>query len=158
MPLKYKFPEYDCHKTANDALYSPEFYTSPGGYKMCICMDANGNGEGKGTRASVYACLMKGENDDHLPWPFTGKVTVELLNQLEDRNHLSKSVTFLPDRASSQRLMTEERSNNGYGFSRYISHAEFGYDSARNCQYLKNDCLYFRISVFAERSSTPWLV
>ena len=34
---------------------------------------------------SMFAFLLKGENDDYLPWPFTGTVTVELLNQLEDK-------------------------------------------------------------------------
>jgi hypothetical protein len=101
---------------------------------------------------------MKGENDDHLPWPFTGTVTFELLNRLENKNHRSKSVTFLPDKASSQRLISGERASDGYGMSRYISHVALGYNAAKNCQYLKDDCLYFRIYVNARGSSKPWLV
>ena len=50
-------------------------------------VDANGNDEGKNTHVSVFGYLMKGKNDDNLPWPFTGEVTITLLNQLTDENH-----------------------------------------------------------------------
>ena len=72
---------------SGESFHSPGFYISPVGYKMCIKVDCNGYGISKGTHVSVYAYLMRGENDDHLPWPFTGTVTVELLNQLEDDSH-----------------------------------------------------------------------
>lgn len=31
-----------------------------------------GSGTGKGTYESLYACLMEGEHDDYLVWPFRG--------------------------------------------------------------------------------------
>jgi hypothetical protein len=158
MPMKYKFTAYDHHKTTNDVINSPAFYTSPRGYRMCIRVWANGVKDGHGTHVSISANLMKGENDDHLPWPFTGKVTVELLNQLDDKNHHSCTITFSPDGACSQRIVTEERSSAGIGHQYYISHSALGYNAAKNCQYLKDDCLYFRISVSASSSSKPWLV
>uniref|UniRef100_A0A1X7T5K6 RING-type domain-containing protein n=2 Tax=Amphimedon queenslandica TaxID=400682 RepID=A0A1X7T5K6_AMPQE len=58
------------------------------GYKMMLCVYANGHGRGKGTHMSCYTVLVPGEYDDELGWPFEGEVTVELLNQLEDKNHL----------------------------------------------------------------------
>ena len=127
-----------------------------GDYTLHI--SANGYQEGKGTHVSIYAWLMKGENDDLLPWPFTGKVTIELLNQLEDKNHCSRTVTFPPSEASSQRVVSRESSDIGYGIPCYISHSALGYNAAKNCQYLKDDCLYFRIKVDAKSSSKPWLV
>ena len=158
MPFTYKFNNYNQHKTANDSVHSPVFYTSPGGYKMCISVDANGNGDGKGTHVSVFAHLMKGENDDHLPWPFTGIVNVKLLNQLEDKHHYLKRTEFPAAAEVSQRVVNEEISSDGYGRPLYISHSDLGYNAAKKCQYLKDDCLYFRISVDAKRSSTPWLI
>ena len=157
-PMTYKFTHYDQHKTASEKSYSPAFYTSPGGYKMCISINANGNKDGKGTHVSVYAHLMKGENDDHLPWPFTGEITIDLLNQLENENHYSLSMTFPPDKHTSQRVVNEEGPNTGYGFSTYISHSYLGYNAIKNCQYLKDDCLYFKVSADAKSSSKPWLV
>ena len=81
---------------------------------MCLGVYANGNGDGKGTHVSVGVHLMKGENDDHLPWPLTGKVTIELLNQLDDTNHYTKTLTFFPNRHTSKRVVNEERSADGW--------------------------------------------
>ena len=33
---------------------------------------------------------MKGQHDDHLQWPFTGTIIIELLNWLEDKGHYKK--------------------------------------------------------------------
>ena len=160
MPKKYKFTHYDQHKTANEVVYSPPFYTNPGGYLMCICVLANGDTKNKGTHVSVSAYCVKGENDDHLSWPFTGKVTVELLNQLENKNHHSTSIDIKfsqDDRVSH--VANEETLRGGLGTPRYISHSALNYNAAKKCQYLRNDSLYFRISVVdAKSSSKPWLV
>ena len=39
---------------------------------------------------SCYICLMTGQYDDTLEWPFQGKVTMELLNQMEGVNHIKQ--------------------------------------------------------------------
>ena len=125
---------------------------------MCICVFVNGCRDSKGTHISVGAHLMKGENDDYLPWPFTGTVTVELLNQLEDKNHHCEDIMFTSDSEASQRVVDKEISSHGWGQSLYISHSDLGHDTVTNCQYLKDDRLHFKISVDAKSSSTPWLI
>ncbi len=62
-------------------LYSPPFYTSRQGYKMCVLAYLNGDGMGHGTHLSVFLFLMKGEYDNILEWPFRHKVTMILINQ-----------------------------------------------------------------------------
>ena len=57
-------------------------------------IDANGSGSGAGTHVSVFVCLMCGEYDDDLPWPFRGDVTIQLLNQRRDKGHEEKTVPF----------------------------------------------------------------
>ena len=156
--FKFKVEEFSQLKKSSDELFSPVFYTSPGGYKMCICVYANGNGDGEGTHVSVYAYLMRGENDDHLPWPFTGTVLFELLNELEDKNHHSRTSIFPQDNIASQRIMDREIAPTGYGPQYYIPHSSLGYDEAKHCQYLKDDCLYFRVKVNTKTTSKPWLV
>ena len=157
MPVIYKFTSFNQHNTLHDRIYSPAFYTSPKGYKMCISVYANGNGDGENTHVSVFVYLMKGENDDYLPWLFTGKVTVKLLNQLEDRKHHSVFMKFTPEDDFS-RVVDKERSSRGWGWTTYISHSDLGPNTAKNRQYLKDDRLHFRISVNAKSSSTPWLI
>ena len=57
MSVIYKFTSFNQHKILRDKIYSPAFYTSPKGYKMCISMYANGNGDGVNTHVSVYVYL-----------------------------------------------------------------------------------------------------
>ena len=155
-----KMPEFNQHKSSKDVWYSPPFYIYPGSYKMCIRVNANGNDEGAGTHVSVYAYLMKGRNNDNLPWPFTGEVTITLLNQLEDENHHTDTVSFPPDTEDSDisgRVVDSERASTGYGWHKFISHDQLGYDAMEDCQYLKDDCLYFQIEVEADEPEKPWL-
>ena len=141
---------FRCNFGPNE-FYSPPFYTSLNGYKMCVRVDAHGSGTGEGTHVSVYTYLMKGDNDDSLTWPFTRTVTFELLNQLEDKNHHKKSATF-PDDAYSQRVVTGERAGGGYGHQQFIPLADLEHQPEKNCQYLKDNVLVFRVFTKA-----PWL-
>ena len=128
---------------------------------MCVCVDAQGDGDGEATHVSVYAYL---ENDHHLPWPFnTGKITIELLNQLENDNHHSENIMIFPQEnkatvSHSGQVLNLETGSVGYGHPHYIIvYSELGYNAATNCQYLKDDCLYFRIIVDTEITTKPWL-
>ena len=91
----FKVTNYKEKKRIKNIFFSSSFYTSPDGYRMGIRVDANGYDNAKGTHVSVFANLIKGDNDDSLTWPFTGSVTVELLNQLEDKNH-HRDITPFP--------------------------------------------------------------
>ena len=155
VPRTIRLTNYLKHKSDKDEFYSPPFYTSYNGYKMKLLVYANGNGDGEGTHVSVYACLMKGDNDDFLSWPFTGTVTVELLNQLEDKNHHMKATTFPAVSVASQRVVDGEIGR-GFGQQRLISHADLDYNADKNTQYLKDDTLVFRVSVQVP-DHKPWL-
>ena len=156
-PCVFKMPRFSQHKSSEQEWDSPPFYTHPGGYKMCIRVDADGDNDGAGTHVSVYAYLMKGKNDDNLPWPFKGEVTITLLNQLADENHHTYTISFPPDSDISGRVVDSEIASTGYGQPKFISHAQLSYDAAKNCQYLKDDCLYLRIKVQAAKPAKPWL-
>ena len=130
------FEEY---KREDDEWYSPHFYTHRGGYKMCLSVDANGNGSGKSTHLSVKINLMKGEYDDLLKWPFRGSITVLLLSQ-ENEDHFVKHIPFKNAAASScNRVVLQERAVQGKGLSKFLPHTEL------NPNYLKNDCIKLRI-------------
>ena len=119
---------------------------------MCVRVDANGNAEGAGTHVSVYAYLMKERNDDNLPWPFTGKVTFTLLNQLGDKNHYTHTISLEQDNEAGWRVVDGEFAATGFGQHTFISHNKLY--APWNCQYLKEDCLYFRVKV---QATTSWL-
>ena len=153
--MVFKFTDYAKRKSSNTSAFSPPIYSSPGGYKMSINVVPDGNGDGKGTHVSVYAYLMRGENDDHLPWPFTGTVIIELLNQLTDQKHISMSMKLMGD--ANKRVLDGDKAVTGCGYPRYIEHSSLDYNATNNCQYLKDDCLYVRVKIDSDVSLKPWL-
>ena len=113
---------------------------------MCLEVYPNGNCDYEHSYVSVFAYLMKGDNDDSLTWPFTGTVTFELLNQLEDENHHKKTARFRGCELIGDRVMNDGIGLGG-GITKFISHTDLEYQHDKNCQYLKDDTLVFRISV-----------
>ena len=153
-PIVFKMPEFKSYK---HGWFSPPFYSHPGGYKMCIRVDANGFGEGAGTHVSVFVYLMRGKNDDNLPWPFTGEVTITLLNQLADKNHYTDKVSFPQDHEASRRVVSSEWFPRGYELRKFIPHNRLDRDAAKNCHYLKDDCLFFQMKIKTKPVTPSWL-
>ena len=116
---------FEKHKNDGTRWYSPPFNTHVGGYKMCLKVDANGWGSGKGTHVSLAVNLMKGEFDSHLQWPFKGEITVELVNQKEGGENLIRKPLELADYdkcyKNFQRVTEGERASGGWGF---IAHTD----------------------------------
>ena len=52
--ITFKLPGFVNKKEKEEKFVSLPFYTNPGGYKMCIHIDANGHGDGKGTCVSLH--------------------------------------------------------------------------------------------------------
>ena len=138
----FRLSEYGKKKETNKAFRFPPFYTHPNGYHMALRVYANGDGAGKGTHLSVFAAISEGEYDAGLKWPFVGKMTVTLLNQLQDMNHHS---VVIPFNATSNRKVGDS-----LGIPAYIPH------STLSLRYLKDDALYFRVSVEVT-DYKPWL-
>ena len=149
VPVKLTMTEFEKHKQSGDAWYSEPFYTHHHGYKMCLRVDANGHGDGKGTHLSVAFFLMRGEFDNHLTWPFQGDIIVQLVNQLaKDRGHFTYSARFstLNDVTIISRVISSDRALNGCDKQRLLYHCELGYNPVQNCQYLKEDRLHFQVT------------
>ena len=91
---QFTITEYSKRKQFDNYYYSPPFTTSPQGYRLCLTVDANGHDSGKGSHLSIYAIIMKGQHDDHLQWPFTGTIIIELLNWLEDKGHYKMTISI----------------------------------------------------------------
>ena len=134
-------------KEKNELCYSDPVYSHFGGYKMCLSVDANGQGRGQGTHVSAFVNLMQGDNDDNLKWPFKGTIKVSLLNQLEDGQHLTREPWSPNDDVpehSSGRATKGERAA-GWGYAVFIPHQDLKYCGDKNCQYLKDNTLFFRV-------------
>ena len=151
-PCVFKMPDFSRYKSSKQEWYCRPFYSHPGGYKMCVRVDANGYGDGADTHVSVFVSLMKGRNDDNLPWPFTGKISFTLLNQLGDKNHHTRTISLQQDNEAGWRVVEGEFAATGFGYYTFISHNKLY--APWNCQYLKDNCLYFRVKVQVTNS---WL-
>ena len=148
LPFNFTMTEFKSKKNNNVVWDSPPFYTHTHGYRMCIRVDANGIGVGKGTHLSVFAYLMQGPYDDDLLWLFQGTITIQLLNQLEDGNHHTRTINFTvtTDPKVINRVTSGERAGSGLGIHTFLPHTQLDLNSKGNCQYLKDDQLKFRVS------------
>ena len=117
---------------------SSPFYSEKG-YKMLLRVYPFGNGSGWKSHISVYVHLLVGEDDDILRWPFRGEITVTLINQWHGRHH-SVTVDFSDDNVEEE--CGERRDDNcltnGLGWNEFIEYRWIN-------EYLRNDCLVFRI-------------
>ena len=139
-PVTIKMSEYSIKKGRAIQWYSDPFYSHNKGYKMCIRVDAAGNGGGRGTHLSVYMYLMKGPHDDELTWPLRGMFTIQLLNQISDSGHRLHSC--IDHRVG--RVTEGDRSEHGWGTSHFTSNQDLSSTTTR-CRFLKGDCLFFRV-------------
>ena len=138
--------------------YTPGFYIYPYGYKMCLSVNANGCADGKGTHVSVFLYLMKRENDDALTWPITYKCTVTLLNQLKNEGHHTVIINSPEDKDYIVSRVLSGEKGTGWGCPKFIAHAKLDLQEEEQCQYLKDDSLYFRVQVDHIPAVKPWLV
>ena len=137
---------FSTHKKSNEIWYSPPFYTSTDGYKLQMKVHANGSGRGKGTHVSLFVCLMKGENDKYLQWPFKGDISIQMLNWREDNQHKEKILDFndSDDIECRSKVIKGDRGA-GLGYSQFIHIDDLEYDPKENCEYLQDDTLCIKI-------------
>ena len=136
----FEFSDYQKTKASNSQM----FYSSPNGYNMQVKVFANGDD----THVSVYINILEGKHDAKLKWPFVGNVTIEILNHLNDNNHF---IRIIPIKQKYNLLV-----GSGRGYSDFIPHSKLAHDPVKSTQYLKDDTLYFRVSVDIP-DHKPWL-
>ena len=145
-PTVFRVTNFSAYKRNKSVFTSDRFSYSSSESLMYVKVYANGNGEGGGTHVSVSIHTTEDlDRSDFMGAPswfssiflsFIGKVvvTIELLNQLEDKNH---------------HIAELEKSS---PCPKFISHTELHHPSSENCQFLKHDMLVFRISVDKKKS------
>ena len=121
------------------AIYSPHFYTSQFGYKMCARIYMNGDGFGKNTHISLFFVVMKGEYDALLPWPFQKKITMMLLDQ-NNGEHMIDAFRSDPESSSFQR--PKNNMNVASGSPLFMP-----LNGLSNRGYVKDDTMFIKIIV-----------
>ena len=126
-------------KQTDEEVYLPAFYTHTHGYRMCVCVYPNGTEDGEGTHVSIFICMMQGPFDGYLKWPFRGDITIQIVNQVGDHDHVEKIIHYTdrtPDDAAG-RVYDEERAD-GWGYDDFLAHNKLQYNAKLQTQYLKD--------------------
>ena len=140
--MTFEMPDYETRKRQEaSTFYSPSFYIGSKGYHVRIAVLFSGYEEGRETDMWTYMYLqaLEGDNDDKLSWPFEGRVNFSLLNQLENANHYHGAMCIT---AEHELLIDAEPKGTDF-----FHHSVLRHDPVKNIQYLKDDTLYFRVSV-----------
>ena len=125
------------------SLYSPPFYTSAHGYRLCLRAYLYGDGAGKGTHISVFLVIMQSEYDDVLLWPFKHRVVISLIN-LDTPLKLETAIThkFVPNPQSNSFEKPKDTFNLASGFPQFASISVL-----TDPRFVKNDTMYFRVKL-----------
>ena len=121
------------------SFYSPCFFTSRYGYKMCARIYLNGDGMGRGTHISVFFVVMRGQYDALLRWPFRQKVTFMLMDQ-DNVEHVIDA--FRPDPSSSSFQRPRRETNVASGCPMFCSLNELN-----NHAYVRDDTMFLKLIV-----------
>ena len=148
VPFQITMSDFETHKAADDVWFSEPFYTHPGGYKMCLCVYANGYWYAKQTHMSVYVRLMRGMFDEHLKWPVLCDITIELLNQKPNKGHRRGFRFGNSEDDNAFRVTEGERAKDGWGIHTYIPHTEL---YRHRDDFINNGCICFIISNIEHR-------
>ena len=140
VPVQIIMEDVKSHKDSDMPWYSQPFYSHVQGYKLCLRVDVNGVGDGRGTHLSVHIHLMRGEFDSYLMWPFRGTIAVQLVSLDPTlREHHIGTIPF-NDRtpnAYAQRVTSGEVAKHGLGYQQFVKISK---------SFLHNNQLHFRIT------------
>ena len=130
---------YRQEKARKGYIDSPPMYTHPGGYKFELSLFPNGSGRGTHVAVEVYS--LKGDHDAELKVPVKFTITVQLLNQHRDQDHYTRDI----------QCVIKNRDNIGGVYNNvgtdytFFPHDALEWNRDKQTQYLKDDCLRFRI-------------
>jgi hypothetical protein len=151
--MTFKVTGFSKKKDKNEVVLSPAFYAgvhadNRGLYLMQIQLYTNGNKNSSGQYIiTAYFKLLEGRHDNELTWPFTGTVTLKLLNQSENASHNTQQVSFSTEK------------NARIGYTEHLAtykHSDLGTQMCYDRCFLKDDTLYFNVSVKVSECK-PWL-
>lgn len=124
-------------------LHSPSFYTSPWGYRLCLRANINLNTPG-GPHLSLFVHMMQGDFDSFLPWPFSARIGLMVMDQnisQAARMPIAETLETKPQMAAFQRPATA-RNHKGYGYTDFVTLSVLDQGS-----YLLKDVLIIHVTV-----------
>ena len=122
------------------AFFSPAIFTDSYEYKFGIRVYLSGVDNGRGRYVAIFVHLMNGEHDDFLQWPFTGTITLSILDRNGTRNNDIRQIVQATLIVSVFQRFREAICPKGCGFVKF---APIGQVFGPN--YLKEGKLFLKI-------------
>ena len=138
--IRLKIKQAQAGDPATSVLYSPPFFSSEAGYKLCLCIyPAGDNNQGY---LSLYFVVMKGQFDEVVPWPFQKRVVLTLLN-CKGGQHVTKDIQ--PDPRLHYFHRPENPRNVGYGYPKFIILNKLLHEDS---DFVENGAIFLRSKVY----------
>ncbi len=134
-------PNFTALLTSRRCWISTPRCVYPGRFRIYIKVWPNGWLEGAGSHVSVWLSIMKGDNDGDTEAIADCTVTIQLLNQHRDQDHVTVKRRFQWNRQCDP-VFTGTISNT------FLPHTELDWNITQQTQYLRNDCLQFKVTEF----------
>ena len=151
LPIKEPEPDYTWKianftrklaqaKSGNNCgdIESEPFFSSHG-YKMKVAANLNEGPNGKAGYMGIYLHLMKSDRDGTLPWPFSKRFILVLVDQQDDLDQRQNiTYTGVP---GGQKMFRRprQRENQGFGNPEFVKHS-----TLHSRQYIRDHAVYIK--------------
>ncbi|XP_068751774.1 TNF receptor-associated factor 5-like [Montipora capricornis] len=128
---------------------SETFFSEPYGYRMAITMCPNGFDASQNYYLSLFAHIVRSNNDDILPWPFQQTVVFTLIDQQEESSQMKNVEMQMSPKEmrhlfrSIQKVKQSRYRNEGFGFAYFVSHSKL-----RSRKYIRHDTVLVQFEVY----------
>ncbi|KAL9954658.1 hypothetical protein ACROYT_G042223 [Oculina patagonica] len=152
-PFVWKIPNFQAVydravSGEQEVILSEPFYLSKNGYKLRMKMMPNGGSTSdlvahsllKGKFLSLFIKVIPGEYDSILPWPFTEKIRVTLIDQYT-RKDMRENISFVIDFSKDEWPRPLIEKDNGFGYREFVEQ-----NILRSRAYVKNDSIFVMAS------------
>lgn len=123
------------------------FFSHDNGYKLCLRVFPSGYEDAREKSMSVFIQHMNGPHDGNLQWPMKGSIVIELLNQVKDKYHYSRTIQYNENvddtEMCADQVISQEANQIGEPY--FISYDDL-FQTTAKIQFFRDDCVYFRIS------------
>ena len=138
----FTIDNFQQEKAKKSFIESPPAYSEPNGCKFMLGVFPSGEYTHKGTHVSVGVYSVKGDHDAELKLPVKFTISLQLLNQHRNEDHHTRDIPC---------IVNWDRFGRGKNYSvgknwAFIPHAALEWNRDKQTQYLKDDCLKFRIT------------
>ncbi|KAK0426152.1 hypothetical protein QR680_009557 [Steinernema hermaphroditum] len=128
-------------------VFSRPFFSHRNGYRLAASFAPFGDGDAIREQNSVFVCILKGEHDDVLPWPFACPLTFTLLDQSPDKANLHHVSVRLTPKTVEANLPFLGRPKSGrnpaFGIQRFVPLSQMKSDG----RFVYKDSLFIAVQV-----------